>query len=466
MTRPITHAAAGPLPVGSPAVDTLLHPVGREEFLAEYWHRQPLHLTGWEGRFAGLFDRDALAGVLRRQHELGISVRVSGDHEGDDGGASAHVLVDADDVAENLRAGSSLCVDPVDRAHPGVAAVAAELRAGLGHHGPVSVKAYHSTPGFGFNTHFDAQVVTTVQIEGSKRWRVSPLPGVAFPTDNAFLDGAGTIRYNGRAPASVAPWERPDVDRATFVEVVLHPGDVLCLPAGTWHEAKATGGSSLALNFSFAPVDVAALLVDLVRRDLEAQHDWRSGLAGGDLLVQLAARAGELAGALQELARVPEPDRQRVVALAARSAGWSLASLPAAAGHAAAVAASAAHAGHRLQCVLAVSDAAQAAEWYGHVLGGEVVSTITEFGWVEVSTGTPGVTLGLTEVPTEVSNRGAVLDFEVDDLERVRALLAAHGVRIEQPATEIAGIARVLSAHDPDGNRLMFFEPHEQGSRL
>lgn len=464
MSGPVTLTAESPPPPDGTAVETLLHPLGREEFLAEHWHRRPIHLTGWAGRFAGLFDRAALAEVVRRKDELGISVRVSGDHEGDDGGAGAHVLVEAEDVAERLRAGTSLCVDPVDRAHPEVAALAAELRAGLGHLGPVSVKAYLSTAGFGFNTHFDAQVVTTVQIEGSKRWWISPAPGVPFPLANAFLDAAGTIRYNGRAPGSLAAWELPEVDRSSFVDVVLQPGDVLCLPAGTWHEAKATGGSSLALNFSFAPVDVAALLVDLVEPGLVADLDWRSGLTGGEPLELLARRAHDLAEALHRLSADRPPTYERLTSLLGTSCPRPGGSRPAAAEHAAAVAAGAVHAGHRLQCVLAVSDATKSAEWYGNILGGHVVSTIPEFGWVEVSTSTPGVTLGLTEMPTDVANRGAVLDFEVDDLERVRGLLAENGVGGLESPTEIAGVARVLSAHDPDGNRLMFFQPHEQGS--
>jgi predicted enzyme related to lactoylglutathione lyase len=98
------------------------------------------------------------------------------------------------------------------------------------------------------------------------------------------------------------------------------------------------------------------------------------------------------------------------------------------------------------------------------VLGSRVVSSIPEFGWVEVSTNVGGLTLGLTEVPTQVSNRGAVLDFEVEDVERIRGVLAANGVRVDAPATEIAGVARVLSARDLDGNKLMFFEPHHRRS--
>lgn len=475
VTRSIGVTADGPPSQDLSAVETLVHPLSPAEFLERYWHREPVHLHGWRDRFRGVFGQEALARVLTRQHDLGLSVRVSGDHEGDDGGAAAHVLVDGADLAgveQRLRAGTSLCVDPVDRADATVAALADELRAGLGHPGAVSVKCYLSTPGFGFNTHFDAQVVTTVQIEGTKRWRVSPTPGVPFPLDNAFLDGTGTIRYNGRRPGSLAAWERPEVDRDGFVEVVLHPGDVLCLPAGTWHEAKATGGHSLALNFSFAPVDVGALLVDLVGASLDADETWRSGLSRGDPATEVGRRAEDLATALHLLAQDPAAIRQRLAdrvtdggadhgAEYGRRAGGAH---PAAAGHAAAVAASAAHAGRRLQCVLAVSDASRAASWYGRVLGSRVVSTIDEFGWVEVTTSSPGVTLGLTEVPTGVSNRGAVLDFEVADLEQVRQALTANGATVEAGSTEIAGVARVLSALDPDGNRLMFFEPHEQGS--
>ena len=430
MTGSVTLTASGPAPAGGSALDELLYPVGLEEFRAHYWHRRPIHLSGWSGRFAGLFDREALARVIRRQRELRISVRVSGDHEGDDGGAAAHVLIDGDDVVDRLRSGTSVCVDPVDRADARVAALAQELRAGLGHLGPVSVKAYLSTPGFGFNTHFDAQVVTTVQIEGCKRWRVSPEPGVAFPAANAFLDGTGTVRYNGRTPASLAPWERPGVNRDSFVEVLLQPGDVLCLPAGTWHEAKASGGDSLALNFSFAPLDIPEL-------------------SGPQPLAELASRATELATALRQLAADSDVTTQRLAEALTRAPGRSIGTQPAAAGHADAVAASAVHAGQRLQCVLAVRDAQEAARWWGRM---------------EVSTTVPGVTLGLTELTTGAANRGAVLDFEVGDLEDLRARLNSHGVTVTDPPTEIAGVARVLSAHDPDGNRLMFFEPADEGA--
>ncbi len=91
MTGALTITASGPPPAEVAAVQRLLHPLTPEEFLADHWHVAPVHLTGWRDRFPGLFDREALARVVARQRELGISVRVSGDREGDGGGAGAQV---------------------------------------------------------------------------------------------------------------------------------------------------------------------------------------------------------------------------------------------------------------------------------------------------------------------------------------------------------------------------------------
>ena len=122
------------------------------------------------------------------------------------------------------------------------------------------MKAYASPDGCGFNTHFDKGIATTLQIEGRKRWRYSTAPAVCCPTDNALVTPGGGVRYVGRTASSLASWERvEDVNQSSFEEVTLEPGDVLCLPAGTWHDAKAIG-RSLALNLSFQPLDFQAFL--------------------------------------------------------------------------------------------------------------------------------------------------------------------------------------------------------------
>src|SRR4029078_2728904 len=89
----------------------------------------------------------------------------------------------------------------------------------------------------------DTHPVWILQVAGSKHWTVSHEPAVSSPPFNViFPPGRDRV---------VLPWitlDRPDVtDRERFMEVRLDPGDVLYIPAGGWHAARAEG-SSLALT--------------------------------------------------------------------------------------------------------------------------------------------------------------------------------------------------------------------------
>ena len=121
--------------------------------------------------------------------------------------------------------------------------------------------------------------------------------------------------------------------------------------------------------------------------------------------------------------------------------------------------------GRNLQCVLGVTDAQRSARWYAAVLGSSVLRAIPEFGWVEVTTPVEGVTSGLTEVGNGTSNAGAVLDFRVDDLERVRTVLAAQGVFVEEPITEVPGVASFLDGSRSGRESLMFFSTDNDAAR-
>jgi ribosomal protein L16 Arg81 hydroxylase len=143
------------------------------------------------------------------------------------------------EIEQMYDAGATICVTGMEQAHPRLHAAAARVRAEMAYAGEITFRAYLSPPGSGFDLHFDARVATTLQIAGKKRWWYSKEPGVAFPMHNSGREPAGWPRT--RPPA-----------RSELVEVVLEPGDVLCLPAGAWHCAKAEGKSmSLALNMAF-----------------------------------------------------------------------------------------------------------------------------------------------------------------------------------------------------------------------
>ena len=104
----------------------------------------------------------------------------------------------------------------------------------------------------------------------------------------------------------------PPVALDKFLEVTLEPGDVLCLPAGTWHSAQAIG-TSLALNMAFTPLSGFRFVSRSSKKLFEKEVSWRAGLPpvwqtatdGEDLPAPVRqyidARLGELRGALSRL---------------------------------------------------------------------------------------------------------------------------------------------------------------------
>jgi predicted enzyme related to lactoylglutathione lyase len=103
------------------------------------------------------------------------------------------------------------------------------------------------------------------------------------------------------------------------------------------------------------------------------------------------------------------------------------------------------------------SDIARAWAFYVDVLGMAVESESPAFLQMTAS-GEPGLSLALTAREPGVATTGRVLWWQVDDIEALRARLAAAGVRITaEPQDEPFG--RTLSFADPDGNILSAFRP-------
>src|SRR5262249_40817744 len=111
--------------------------------------------------------------------------------------------------------------------------------------------------------------------EGSKCWRFSAAPAVSWPPavlTNACIAPEMMDRY---------PWLQvrfPDEDtEGAFLEQVLTPGDVLFLPAGTWHRASAIG-YSVARTMACVPMTAADFVNDLIRGHLSGSVNWRSSV--------------------------------------------------------------------------------------------------------------------------------------------------------------------------------------------
>lgn len=101
-----------------------------------------------------------------------------------------------------------------------------------------------------------------------------------------------------------------------------------------------------------------------------------------------------------------------------------------------------------------VSDRAATAAWYAEHLGFEVLYSADEAGWTELSTNTPGVTIGLGDA-MKPSPGNSVPVFGVTDLDSDRAALEAKGVKFDGETVVVEGMVKLATIFDPDDNALM-----------
>jgi CreA protein len=104
-----------------------------------------------------------------------------------------------------------------------------------------------------------------------------------------------------------------------------------------------------------------------------------------------------------------------------------------------------------------VSDLERAIEWYGDVLGLELVYKLDQHGWCEMSTATKHVTIGLGQTE-ETKAGGTTPTFGVVDIDAARKHLESKDVRFDGDTYEIDGMVRLAMFYDPDGNSFMLAE--------
>lgn len=200
---------------------------------------------GAPDRFVGLCDEARLLAALRRMPTQWQAAPPFGalvtDPLGD--GLTFTEVVAVDEIEAWLARGHTICADDVSGFDAGLAAVAEALVRDLGCAGG-RFNAYLSPAGARTPMHFDTRVSTTLQLTGRKRWRYQRTAAAPNPSANGQIDRFGDTQWM----APVVDREPPP--RPSGLEVVeLGPGDLLCVPAGAWHEVSALE-RGLALNLS------------------------------------------------------------------------------------------------------------------------------------------------------------------------------------------------------------------------
>jgi len=253
------------------ALEQLLTPVRPSHFVGGYWGRRTLHLKGVPSRLDGLsFGFDALHDILcGPKPPKGVSLSFT-----DRDGRHGAIAIDPRDYAL-LDGGPTLRVSNIGAHHAPLAQLGAELKDGLLHPGQIRFDVHASTRDRGTCMHVDMPPVIVMQIEGVKRWRVAVRPSVQWPP-TAIMEGAESIEpsdFARRYPKIAV--EPPK--RAEFMEIELHPGDALFIPAGTWHEATAVT-RCLAVRATMIPLTFGALLSEQLDALFLTHPEYRGSL--------------------------------------------------------------------------------------------------------------------------------------------------------------------------------------------
>jgi ribosomal protein L16 Arg81 hydroxylase len=283
----------------------LLAPLSPERFFSEYHDRQPLHLPGAAGKFAGVLSWRQLNRLLDMTHiwsSRSLQVVLDSTPVPPEQYCGRATSRDGDPVqqpeANNLRAliarGASLVLNDVDSLTPGLAGVSAALEgAGLG---KTQANVYISWQSHkAFPAHFDTHEVWAVQVEGEKVWNI--WEGRAeWPIAHPVFRGLGQAHHE---QAKGRLRER----------ITLKAGDLLYLPRGWYHDAICEAPATVHVAYGVH----AALGMDLLHILLERalyEPGFRQALPRQDgspaARFALTSRAGQLGQRLAELCRDPK----------------------------------------------------------------------------------------------------------------------------------------------------------------
>lgn len=250
-----------PTPSSTAALAALLAPLDGDGFFATHWEQRSLLSRGTPDRWPFRFGRDQYFAALPSCSSVRMVYKnAAGLHrEASIAPSSARAVADS---------GASVCAARLENGHHGLRSFLGDLADGFAYPTTFRMNGYLSPGGAGFGLHFDDHSVWILQMEGAKRWRFAAGPAVPSPLSNFIYPTTEDVAFPfpGYAVSRPAPGE--------LQEVVLTPGDVLYLPAGTWHETEAEG-YSFSLTLSQQHARVSALVTRALAAALQSTEPGR-----------------------------------------------------------------------------------------------------------------------------------------------------------------------------------------------
>jgi len=101
---------------------------------------------------------------------------------------------------------------------------------------------------------------------------------------------------------------------------------------------------------------------------------------------------------------------------------------------------------------LSVKDMDKAIAWYEEVLGFQVLYRLQDMKWCEMRAVAENITVGIGQSEEETPKGGCVPVWGVKDIAASRQWLESRDVRFDGPTREVAGMVKLATFYDPDGN--------------
>ncbi len=247
----------------SNVLETLLAPISVDRFLRDHWDRRALLVeAGAEAREAKLAPLGLSVSALRAIAARAAAGSVWASYN-DETGQPVSAAIDGGALDFYFKARQTVFVRNVQAFHLPTRLFVSAIKAEIRYPAKVDAVLFWSPPSTGFGYHFDCKNAFTIQLEGRKRWRYERTPAITAPPVAEFR--------RAHPWSSLAP-----LDDADLAESVLEPGDVLYLPAGTWHSVAAEDDAeSLSVAIGFAPHPLHQIVTAWIDRNLEKLEHWR-----------------------------------------------------------------------------------------------------------------------------------------------------------------------------------------------
>jgi hypothetical protein len=245
-------------------LEQFFYPVSPQSFFAHHWERKPLLIRGARDKFEHLgFSSEVLHRIGRDPADSQVCKAWTPQRR--------EFAIDPRSIQRHYNAGRSVCMSDVHLRHEPLRQVVAALKAvpGLAHE--IGFACYVSPSQQGIALHCDRYAVFILQIEGEKEWRYARSPSVDFPLVATFPGKPATMEnflaVHGRQTTRI-PRQRE------LARTVLRTGDLLYLPAGTFHATHAPN-HSLSLTLGCGPRSFASIIGKAIERAFRDSPEWR-----------------------------------------------------------------------------------------------------------------------------------------------------------------------------------------------